>query len=164
MSEINPPLRRLQIGSVRSIELYDAEESKRVTSQMRYLTEVPEVTGLFGGRPYRVIGRIDTGGAALYDPDEKIKGVFVESEYKNDSLTRVADSLENFYRIVLLIQKAWKGKETVRSLEQSKENFALREEVLSEIRRDNPESDAGYWNYVAFRELDIRLGRRPERG
>jgi hypothetical protein len=157
MKELIPPVPRLSIGRLRSIVLLDTAESRDLTPHYAYLFETQRVKAVFGDRPVVVIGKVDVGSAVLHDPAEEVGGVYVDSVYHKGTLTRIADSLDRFYQITLMIQSAWEGKEELASLEKSPENLSLRDEIIAKIHRSNPESDAGFWNHLAFRELDIRL-------
>jgi hypothetical protein len=157
MIDIHPPVHKVTIGLLRSIVLFDKDRSIEMTSYYTHLGETKRVKQVFGQHPFMIIAEIDTASPVLVDPENKVSGVYVDSTYEDDKLTRIADSLENFYQNALLVQKAWEGKEAEFGLEKTPENLALRDEIMDEIKSNNPASDEGFWNFLAFREFEIRL-------
>jgi hypothetical protein len=157
VTDLLPPVRRLSIGTLRSIVLLDEQESRLLTPQYAYLSRAQEVRAVFGEQPFLVIGEINVGSPVMYDPAGRVAGVYVDSVYRERALTRIADSLQKLFDIVLLLQTVWMGKAHQLALEKTPENLALREDIIARIRLDNPESDNGFWNYLAFKEFDIRL-------
>lgn len=61
----------------------------------------------------------------------------------------IADSLENFGQIVEALRKISEGRTTLDLLEENPLSSDEREQFMSEVEENNPESETGYWfNYV----------------
>jgi hypothetical protein len=158
MIKLNPPFPLLKIGMLRSIELFNSNECKQRTSEFKYLENTERVQNIFGSPPsYLVIGLVDNSQPIMVDKDQVIQGVFVDSILDKTELRKVAESIEKLYKIVILLHEVWRGKENEISLEKSAFNLDSRDYILSQISFENPSIEINFWNYQAFRELDIKM-------
>ncbi len=158
MIKLTPPLSLLKIGLLRSIELFNSNECKQRKKEFEYLENTERVRVVFGINPsFLVIGLVDNSQPILVDKKQEVQGVFVDSVLNKMALSKVAESVEKLYETVSMLREIWEGKEHEISLVKSPENMALRDSILSRIQKANPTVDVLFWNYQAFRELDIKM-------
>lgn len=157
MNSFNPPVKKVQLGLLRNIELFDFEEYMAQKEDFEYLINTERVKKTFNDSFVAVIGLVNNSDAILYDPEEILSGVYVDSTHWNEDLVKVADNLEKFYKIIMLLKEAWSGQEQSISLKKTPENLAMRKHVISQIAEINPESNVLFWDHLAFRELDLGM-------
>ncbi len=148
----------LVMGPLRKIVLFKIGAPQHLHDEYQYLFKSPVVKNHFGKHEPVIAGMVNEDYPLLKSSDPGDEAIYIHFSFlEPDTLLRIAENEKKLHLIIDLIRKVWTGKENDIALLKTSENLAMYKQVMKRIEKDNPNSDAGFWDYLAFRELSIHM-------